>query len=146
MPNKFTVATLAFTFGVMTIPSSAQNLPFADKQAYVCEFDRSSIKADGVEEMAISTSRTFIIAKKAAFLCDDESCTKFSSVGFNEGGSPVYISSIATKITTNVLALEIGAGIQVVGEDGKLSASFTGECVATTTDFVKASMKSLEID
>jgi hypothetical protein len=97
--------------------------------AMVCQFDHQVTKiAETKAEKAIDYYA--IISRKSAQLCvgDDEGCKRFENVGKNDGGSIIFVSSDGLKMTTNVLALSLGAGVSVEDLRRTISTTYTGQC------------------
>lgn len=114
-----------------------------------CQFSRvvTETSKKKVEEEAENFA---VVSSKSTLLCaahgvDDEaemSCKRFEFVGKNDGGSIVFASKDGFKLTTNLLALSLGAGVSVADLGETTHMAFTGQCHDTTTEFVKKMMPS----
>lgn len=101
----------------------------------VCQFDRkvTETKKKKTEEQVEYFA---IISSKSAQLCDGEgksdsqemSCKRYEFIGKNEGGSVIYVSDDGYKLTTNVMALALGAGVSINDLRMRVSTVYTGRC------------------
>ncbi len=112
-----------------------------------CQFNRivTETPQKKVEEEAENFA---VVSSKSTLLCaadgiDDEAempCKRFELVGKNDGGSIVFASKDGFKLTTNLLALSLGAGVSVADLGETTRTAFTGQCHDTTAEFVKKMM------
>ncbi|WP_107678007.1 hypothetical protein [Agrobacterium sp. LAD9] len=118
----------------------------------VCQFDQR-VKASSKKRKITEQVEYFsIITGKSAQLCDGEgrsddedlSCQRFEFVGRNEGGSIVFVSESGLKLTTNLLALALGAGIEINDLKGKVSTAYTGRCHEGDLRLIKKGLPGYE--
>lgn len=112
-----------------------------------CQFSR--IFTETSKKMVEKEAENFaVVSSKSTLLCtadgvEDEAemaCKRFERVGKNDGGSMVFASKDGFKLTTNLLALSLGAGVSVADIEETTHMTFTGQCHDTTVEFVKKMM------
>jgi len=128
-------------------PLAGIDLGIPKGRVMACQFNRvvTETSKKKVEEEAENFA---VMSSKSTLLCaadgvDDDAempCKRFEFVGKNDGGSIVFASNDGFKLTTNLLALSLGAGISVANLDETTRIAFTGQCHDTTTDLVKQMM------
>lgn len=130
---------------------SGLDLGIPKGQVMACQFNR--VIADTSKERVDEEAENFaIVSTKSTLLCaadgveDDAEmpCKRFELVGKNDGGSIVFASKDGFKMTTNFLALSLGAGVSVADLGGTTHMTFTGQCHDTTVELVKKMMPNFK--
>lgn len=128
-------------------PLSGMDLGVRNGRVMACQFDR--VLTETAKKKLEEESENFaVVSSKSTLLCaadgvEDEAdmpCKRFEMVGKNDGGSVVYASKDGFKLTTNLLALSLGAGVSIADLDETTRIAYTGQCHDTTVDFVKKMM------
>lgn len=126
---------------------SGMDLGVPNGRAMACQFNR--VLTETAKKKVEEESENFVVvSSKSTLLCAadgveaeaDMPCKRFELVGKNEGGSVVFASKDGFKLTTNLLALSLGAGVSIADLEETTRIAYTGQCHDTTVDFVKKMM------
>ncbi|WP_156461955.1 hypothetical protein [Rhizobium sp. Leaf311] len=132
-------------------PKLNLNVAIQSGTAMVCQFDHkvTETKKKKTEEQVEYFA---LISGKSAQLCDGEgkrdrqamSCKRYEFVGKNEGGSIIYVSDDGYKLTTNVMALALGAGVVIDDLKMRGSKAYTGPCRSGEITAIKKGLPGYE--
>lgn len=151
---KFSIALMS---ALLVLPAAAAaqdagtlsglDLGVQKGRVMACQFSRvvTETSKKKVEEEAENFA---VVSSKSTLLCaadgvDDEAempCKRFEFIGKNDRGSLVFASKDGFKLTTNLLALSLGAGVSVADLGETTHMAYTGQCHDTTVEFVKKMM------
>lgn len=130
------IACCASTFAhAQNAPKLNLDVGIPNGSAMVCQFDRQ-VTEEKRKKTEEQVDYYAVISGKSAQLCDGEgiaddeemTCKRFEMVGKNDGGAIIYVSDDGYKLTTNVLALAMGAGVSVDNLKMTYSTAYTGRC------------------
>lgn len=132
--------------GKEELPKLNMDVGIPKGKVMVCQFDQRVIKSKKSKREDIGEYFS-MISGKSAQVCEDSeglddpmSCKRYEFVGKNDGGSVIYVTNDGFKLTTNILALALGAGVSIESLDKTVATTYTGQCREGDISLIKKRM------
>lgn len=106
-------------------------------KAYVCSIERVRITENGKssDRKANPKEMALLVTQSSALFCHKDACARFDLKPTRSVNTLIYATPGGDTLMTNALALEMGAGAEVVfAKTPKKTMAPAGECVFTDTD------------